>query len=360
MNSRLDREQVKKILVINLGGIGDFLLSTPALRALARGYPSAQVSVLISPGIAELAAGLPYINTVYPFAVQYGKIPLGKMFGNFMLLLRLRRQGFDMAVNMRTLVSEKSSRKIKFLLQCIHPGISVGRDTEGRGDFFGIKIPETDKGRKYEMDYDIDTVAAVGAVGHDRKIDLVVPEQCRRKLSGLLKEHGVGERDVLIGMHPGGMESRRWPINNFAQVIDALQKKIPCKIVITGAGNETVLAESLVDRTAPGAVINLCGRLTFGDLTALIERCHVFVSNDTGPMHIAAVLKTPLVAIFGPGDLVRFDPRNLSDKAVVVYTPTECAPCNRRHCDLMRCFERVTSEKVINAVEGLLKEREKQ
>lgn len=339
-----------KILIVNLGGIGDMLLSSPALKALKNSYPESRISMLISPKIYTFVKGLSCVDEVFMFNLEYGGVMfLDKAIPNLLTLITLRKKKFDLAVNMRTLVSKKSARKIKFILDIIRPSFTVGRDTEGRGYFFDIKVPETDIGEKYEMGYDIDTVGALGVKVFDKNIDLSVGGIALRHIEEELELEKICPADILIGVHPGGMPSRRWSIDNFAQVIKTIDKKIKCRFVVTGGTDECHLALELA-KISGVKTVNMSGKLTLEELEALIKRCNVYISNDTGPMHIAAILRIPLVAILGPGDITRFDPRRISGNVKVMYNKVDCSPCNKKYCDSMKCLNAICPEAVTGAV----------
>ncbi|KPK97025.1 MAG: hypothetical protein AMJ95_11250 [Omnitrophica WOR_2 bacterium SM23_72] len=346
-------QELKKILVINLGGVGDFLLSTPALRALRKTFPESELSLLATERIKELAKELSYIHEVFAFHVGYGgMMPVGKLFVNLTTLLELRARHFDIAINMRTLGTDRGARNIRRLLGIIRPKKTAGRNTEGRGLFFDVSVPEHQNGQKHEMEYDLDTVQALGAKREDNKIDFPIEEASHHKVRCLLESEGIDPQAMLLGIHPGGIPSRRWPIENFARVIEEIKERINCWFVITGSGSEAELGKRL-KAVDPASVSNLCGRLTLKELGALIFQCRLYISNDTGPMHIAALFNTPLIALFGPGDLTRYDPRVISDQAVVIYHKTECAPCDKFFCKTRPCLDRILPEEVIREALGL-------
>ena len=330
------------------------LLSTPALKALRNSYPQAEISVLVPAEAYEIVRGLSYIDRVFTFALEFGRIvSFGKILRNLKTLLILRKKQFDVAINMRTLVSDRSAKKMKIMLDIIRPGMKIGRDTEGRGYFFDKAIPETDIGTKSEIEYDIEMVKAVGADIVDRTIDFEIDQESIENVDKILKREHVSKDVTLIGVHPGGRPSRRWPIENFAKLAEDLPKRIPCKILGTGGKSEIGLVKELV-RASRGEVIDLAGKLSIVELGALIRRCNLFVSNDTGPMHMSAIIGTPLVAIFGPGDVAHYDPRNISDKAVVLYEKVDCAPCAKIKCQTMKCLNKINPEEVIEAALGFV------
>lgn len=344
----------KKILIINLGGIGDILLSTPALKALRRHYVDSRISMLVVPRSYELVKDLTFVDEVFIMPSRFSlKSFCLEIFSDLKLLVILRKKHFDLAINMRTLVSKKSAIKIKFLLDIINPKIKAGRNTDGYGRFLDIGIPETSLGQKYESEYDIDTVRALGAEVIDKTIDFEISQESIKKVEALLNEAGIRENDTLIGIHPGGTPSHRWPIENYAKVINEIYEKTSAKFVITGGKEDFGLAKKLI-LGKNARVLDLTGQLAIQELGALIKKCRLFISNDTGPMHIAAILKTPLVAIFGAGYLTRFDPRSISDKAVVLYKETDCAPCDRLDCDSIKCLKAITPGEVRQAAQALL------
>lgn len=343
---------MKHILIINLGGIGDLLLSTPALRALRKAHPEAEISVLASARVYEIVKNLSYIDNVFIFNIEYGRIvPFSKIIRNLKVLLSLRNKHVDIAINMRTLVSKKSARKIKILLDVIKPKIKVGRDTEGRGYFFDITIPETDIGTKHETEYNIDTVKALGVEIIDKTIVFDIDEASTDKIKNILEKEGISKETTLIGLHPGGRPSRRWPVENFVKTIENIDKRMSCMFVVTGGKDEIGLAEELVNKSC-AKVISLAGKLSIKQLGALIKRCNLFISNDTAPMHISAVLRTPLAAILGPGDIVHYDPRNISKQVIVFYKKADCSPCTKIRCDSMGCLKEISPEEVAEAALG--------
>ena len=346
----MELTQVKRIIIINLGGIGDIFLSTPALRALKQQFPQSEMSILIFRQSYAAVTGLPYIENI--LCLEHG-LRVTALCKNLLVVWKLRKRHFCLAVNMRTMLSQRSAGKVKVLLDIINPGIKAGRDTEGRGSFLDIKIPETERGEKYEMEYDIEIARALGAEVKDRNIDFEIEPVAIEKVNKLLSEHGVLPQDLVIGIHPGGKPSHRWPLEDFSRVIDEISKRIDCKFIATGSHDETALGERLKVE-AKGKLINFSGRLTLKELGAFIKRCSVYICNDTAPMHIAALLKVPMVALFTAGYLTRFDPRHISDKAIVLQSNAECAPCDKVTCSSLKCLVAITPEEVVQAVTLLL------
>lgn len=340
-----------KILILNLGGLGDLLLATPALRSLKERYPKSEVSLLIVPRTYELAKDLPYLSAIFLFNKRFS---FPALWQNLRLFLKLRRMRFDLLLNMRTLVSARSAFLIRLMLLAIRPGIKAGRDTNGRGKFFDIRVPETDGDSGYEMDYNNQLVEYLKAEVSDKRIDFQIRESEVKKIEQVLKSQGLSAGELLIGMHLGGNPSHRWPIKNFIGLKKELERRLPCKFVLTADAEETGLAAEFIKADSE-KIINFSGRLNLKELGALIQRCDVYITNDTAPMHIAAVMKTPLIALFGAGYLKGFDPRNISENATVLDKKIECSPCNKIVCARLKCMEAISVEEVLAAVLAALK-----
>ncbi|MFH1507777.1 MAG: glycosyltransferase family 9 protein [Candidatus Omnitrophota bacterium] len=345
------QDNISKILVVNLGGIGDVLLSTPALRALKDAYPKAKLDMLVVPRAKEVLKPLGYVDKIHYLYLGGG---LYGLLVNAANLLMLRKSKFDLAINMRTLVSGFSAFKIGFLLKIIRPRIKAGRDTREMGGFFDLKIPESFFGDKFEMEYDIGLVEELGAKVVSRNIDFVINDSAYLDISRILQTEGVADSDKIIGLHLGGKPSHRWPWQNYPQLISALKEKTGAKFVIT-AENEDAGKINKIFGNTPG-IINLTGRISFWELGALISRCFLYVTNDTANMHLAAILKTPLVAIFGPGFLKRYDPRCISSSSYVIYNAVDCAPCNKISCSSLKCLKNISAQDVVDAAMGLWRE----
>ena len=352
-----DLKDVRKILIVNLGGIGDCLLSMPALRGLKKHYPEAHMAFLGVPRVCGLVKTFELFDEVIPFEIYDEKIRKfhpGSLIKSLKLLLFLRKRRFDMAVNMRTIVSRMSAVKMALLFYFIGARYRVGRDTAGRGFFLNIKVRETALGEKHETEYDLDTVAALGATITDKSISLVINKPEMESVRKRLFEAGVKDEEPLIGIHVGGMPSKRWPIDYFAKMINMVDEKLHCPFVITGGSNEKELFNRLKEKCR-ARLVDMINKATLKEWFVLISRCSLFISNDTGAMHVAAVLHIPLVAIFGGGYLRRYDPRAISDNAVVLYKDVSCAPCDRVNCRSMRCLREIMPKDAAEAALALFK-----
>jgi heptosyltransferase-2 len=341
---------VNKILVINLGGMGDFLLSYPALAALQRAYPQSKITLLVSGKALEAAQRLSFVDKIFVLHMQS---LWQRILSNLSYLLVLRKEGFDLAINMRSVASRLSAIKIRLIFDIINPKISVGRNTEGRARFFDIKIPEDDYGQVYERDYNLKLVDMLGASQEDKTINFTITDSEAQRVKQLLKNTGIKESDILIGIHPGGAHLRRWPLDNYRMFLRSLCIDQRLKFVVTGNKGELKLATQLAQGLS-SRVLNLAGKFNLGELAAVIQRCNLYVTNDTGSMHLAAVLRAPLLVVFGGAALKHFDPCILNPQSRVLYKKTVCSPCNRKICYSKKCLKLIIPEEVIQAAKEIL------
>ncbi len=335
-----------KILLVQLGGIGDALLSVPFCAALRRHWPEASVHLLAVPRVCAFMKAYDFIDRTIAFSPD--------LFSAAGAVFSMRKK-YDLAINMRTLVSAQSALRMKMFFYGICPRISAGRNTCGRGAFFNISVPEEDPGIKHDSAYNRDLAMALGIRDYQGTFFLPSDRDASEKVAALLRQASGS----LVGAHPGGAPSRRWPADNFIRSLNLIHEREPVTVVLTGSSDERSLLSSIA-RSIKAPVINCAGELSIGELIALIQRCAVYISNDTSVMHIAAVAGVPQIALMGPGDLTRFDPRVLSRHAFVFYTKAACAPCNKVICRDLRCLRSILPEDVARQACILLGEKKEQ
>lgn len=337
----MDSKEIKNILVLNLGGIGDVLLSFPALKALREANKKSRIIMLVVPRVAGLVKDLNYIDDVKI-------LNRNGLLGNLFMLLGLRFQGIDLAINMRTMLSAKSASKIRVLFFLAGAKVKAGRDTCGRGGFFDVKIPETDFGEKPEMDYDLKLVNKLGCPIISRDIGFSIDQKSANKIEDMLKIRGISGSKILVGLHITGKPVNRWPVDFYARAVSFIGLRNKSVVfALIGSKEDNPLCEAFTGESN-ARILNLCGKFSIKETIAFIKRCSLFISNDSGPMHIAAVLKIPQIALFGSGDLKRYDPRNINEKAVVLYHRTSCSPCLKYDCSQKKCMDNISPQEVVD------------
>ena len=338
----IPRDEIKSILVINLGGIGDLFFSLPALRSLRRLYPQSKISLCTLLRSQEAADNLRCIvDEVFPYQ-------------NIFTFYFLRKRRFDMLINLRSMTSHWTALKMSLLFFFVCAKYRVGRDTQERGFFLNIKLPEADTAIMHDLDYNLNLMRLLGADTTDRNIELKIQDKDNFYIDEFLRRNYIQEKDKLIGINPTATwQTKRWPIENFFKVIDELSKRIDCKIIVTGTREDIPLVNKL-NKLSKVKPVMAAGKTSLGQLIALINRCSLFITNDGGSMHIASILKKPFIAIFGPTDPIRFGTYENYREAVILDKTVDCSPCFKKKCRSLKCLKSILPEEVIDIALRLL------
>jgi heptosyltransferase-2 len=341
----LGQQKIERILIRGVNWLGDAVMTTPALNAVRASFPSARITLLATPLVAELFSPHKDIDEVMLYDKKGRHAGLS---GRLRLARELKKRRFDMAV----LLQNALDAALIAWLAGIH--IRIGYRTDCRGLLLTKGCPVTAETRGlHHVEYYLRMLSHFGITARSRELSLTVTEEEERGAMELLREAGVGPSDFLLGINPGATygSAKRWYPERFAAVADELCGRWNGKTVITGGPDEREIADE-ISAAAKGKCLNLAGRTSVRQLMALIKRCNLFISNDSGPMHIAAALNVPLVAIFGPTDHTATSP--FSDRALVVRRDADCAPCLLRECPTdHRCMKEVTVEDVVKTASEL-------
>ncbi len=375
------------ILVVKLSDIGDVLTATPALRALRESFPAARLEALVPPNSAPVLAESPLVDDVIVFdKFQYDR-PLDAFRPpSLAALVRfardLRRQRYDCLVILHHLTTRWGTLKYAALAMTSGAKVRVGLDN-GRGWFLTHRARDGGFGARHEVEYWLDVVGTIGAVTEDTSLQMTIGaedeafanEQIPPPLSPSY-QGGGGGGCPLVAIHPGSggySLARRWSAEGFARVADALAEHHDARIVLVGTPADGV---SQVASLMRSEAMNLEGKTTLGQLATILRRCDLFIGADSGVMHLAAAVGTPLVAIFGPsnhrawgpwlpGDEERGTRNKGRGRAVVVRAGLPCSPCSyvglsvgrREGCEARTCMRMVAPEMVLAAAESLLQGR---
>jgi len=334
-------ERVERLLIRAVNWVGDAVMTTPAIGAVREHFPQAEITLLANPLVAQLFSPHQWIDRVITFDRNGSHQGLG---GRFRLAAQLRKQAFDAAI---ILPNSFESALIPWLA-----GIPVrlGKASDGRGFMLtGRYRPDVPQPVCHEVEYYLDLVHHFGITGQARVPLLTVTPAEEQHAAARLAEQGISAGDFVIGINPGAAygSAKRWYPERFAEVAGRLAAAWNAKIVIFGGPGETDIADG-IERYLAGPCCNLAGKTNLRELMASIRRCNFLVTNDSGPMHIAAAFGVPLVAIFGSTDHASTSP--YSDRATIVRKEVECAPCKLRECPSdHRCMTAVSADDVVQA-----------
>ena len=346
-NHMIDIEpgDIRRILVRAVNWLGDAVLMLPALEALDRRFPQAEISLLAKPWVSGLFAGHPAVDRVLEY--RTGDVHRGVM-GRWRLANTLREGGFDLAV---LFPNSLDSAVIPWLARIPR---RAGYPTEGRRWFLTHPVPgvSTMPGR-HQVERYLDIVRVLGGNGAP-SLRLRVTPEAREAAGGLLTDRGVGSGDLCVALNPGAVYggAKRWPVKRFAAVADGLVERCGARILLIGSVQECSILDEVGARMRRPA-INLGGRTSLQALVGLLERARLLLTNDTGSMHVAAAVGTPVLAVFGPTDPQATGP--LASHSRVVREPVPCCPCLLRECPIdHRCMTRVTVDHVLREALALL------
>jgi len=319
----------QRILVIRLDLIGDLVLTMTIVRALKHTYPDAAIDLLALPTSAKVITGDPDVNEIIAYDPNVWRRPSAlihpKNWRNVYNVLRyLHAREYDIAVSvfgkwagvLATLSGAK--RSIGFGHES-YPGLMTD-SVQGYHWHSGDN--------KHEVDYCLELAQAAGAITSttDRIPHLYVDEQAQKQLEQLLQNEGIVPDKPIIVCHisSNNGQSKRWPVPYWAILIDKLIRKQNAQVILTGAPGDTLLIEC-VTRQMQEQAFNLAGKTSLPQLVALLKSANLVISGDSGPMHIAAAVGTPLIAIHGPTDPALSGP--VSPTATILRSEIWCSPC---------------------------------
>ena len=318
---------MKKILVFSFSFIGDAVLSTAVIQPLRAHFPNAHITFLVGPSAFNILANDPQLDftLVYDNRGEHAGLK-----GRMKLINSLRREKFDLFVNLRD----------SFIARC------VGAEHWG--------LVRGDRERHAVTRY-LEVLSKQGVDTTDAQPHLQLTETEQATAHRLLAEAGFTSGQLLIGIHPGGnWEYKLWSAEKYAQLATALSKEKNATILLFAGPNERKLQAQVADMMNTTPILVKTGNLR--EVAALITACDVYIGNDTGPMHIAAAVQTPVIALFGSTNHIRSGP--YGDKHVVVQSGIDlgCHPCHpgRRPggCGAGSCavIDGITVEQVLETV----------
>ncbi|MCD5390629.1 glycosyltransferase family 9 protein, partial [candidate division NPL-UPA2 bacterium] len=223
-----------------------------------------------------------------------------------------------------------------------------------------IRVPYEKPEKKHLVEIFAELAQAMELDHYKTDLELWISERERRKVKNLFEKERVGDKDIKVVIHPGASwEEKRWPIEGFAQIADRLVKSYEARVFIIGGSSDVQLANEMIDLMKMKA-INCVGRFDIKESAALTEVAGLFIGNDSAPVHIAAAVHTPLIALFGPTNMRKTRP--LGDNSIVVGKDIECSPCFHKvypaRCPKGEpvCMKMITVDDVWRVVKALLNE----
>ena len=341
----------RRILIVKPSSIGDVVHSLPVLAKLRANFPKSHIAWLVARKALDIIEDNPYLNEVFVFERErWGRLrDLPRAWGEFVGLIReIRARRFDLVIDLQGLfrsglLSWASGATLRI-------GFENGREMSRFFYNRRVRVPLD----MHSVNRYLTLMEGLGVKGGSPEFEINFPEEASRRVWDLLKDNGLSQGSILVVFAPGARWlTKRWGGKRYALLAQALKEKYQARVVLVGAAEEVPLIRD-IEREGGFKMANLAGKINLKELAALLEMADLCVANDTAPLHLAAALNTPTVAIFGPTAPARTGP--FSQLHRVVYAGVSCSPCFSRKCSEMRCLDAIGVEDVMERIENLARE----
>ena len=339
---KIPREGINKILIRGTNWIGDAILTLPAVASIRATYPQAHIAVLVKPWVADIYGLFSAVDKVIIYENKFDT-PTGV----FRLARMLKGKKFDAAILLQNAI------EAAIIVLAAGIPLRAGYDSDARGLLLTNRVHRTEEIRKvHQIDYYLEMVKALGCVPVDREMHM------ETKISlldagNVLRKFIPETKKTIIGIAPGATygPAKRWLPDRFAAVADKLNEHFSSQGILLGGKSDCEVAQE-VQKLARTKLINLAGKTTLREAIYLISQCRLFISNDSGLMHIAGALNIPTIALFGSTNPVTTAPAG--NKSIIIHREVSCSPCLKETCPTdFRCMKLISVEDVFAAAQNL-------
>ena len=336
-----DLRRRHELLIVSTTALGDTLWATPAIRLLRMQFPKAQISVLTSPIGKEVLASNTDIDELFILK----KPLLLSLAQNY---LRLRKKKIDSIYIFHT-----SQRAVLPLCYLLGPRNIIGSPGINKG--LDVLLTKTiSSAYEHEIQRRLRIVSCSTSIESNTSLKLSLPIIDKTAGLAFLHKHNLNAKPLLIGMHPGSKDKfKQWSPDCFIALGKLLQKELDCAILITGGSYEQILIRSIA-AAIPGSIA-LDQTVALDTLATVIEQCDLFITNDTGPMHVALAVGTKTLALFTSTDPQLCGPWN-SPQGHIIQRSITCSPCIKKKCRLPFCMLQISPEQVKTKALQILQE----
>jgi len=340
-NQAIRKEEIHRILIRGTNWVGDSVMSLPAIASIRRNFPEAAITILVKPWVQGLYSYCPDIDTVMILDRQRGKLA-----SSYQVIKDLKKQQFDLSI---LLQNAFEAALLTFLAGIPY---RVGYNTDGRSWLLSHSVPVAREILEvHQVHYYLNLMKSLGWETGDCSPRIVIPAKRREEAEHFLRKKGIEKKNLLLGFNPGAFygSAKCWLPERYAALADKAAQQWGAQNIIFGTAHDMPMVKEMVEhmQTTPFLAV---GETSLEELIALISMCSLFITNDSGPMHIAAAIGIPVVAIFGSTDPVTTAP--YGNQHTVIRHQVSCAPCLRRVCPKdHQCMELVTTEEVWRVIE---------
>ena len=359
---------IQKILVVKLDHIGDVLLATPAITNLRLHYPHAHITLLVGSWSKQVIECNPHIDEILcydsPFFRRlsaspqnigrpnlFGRPRLFRLKAATQMLRRLKSERYDLIVELRgdflTLASAmlkggkyRLDRSTQRVLKKLRTIFKDSKPAVRRSRPLFLAYSE------HEVEINLDVLRSGDIPITSRKTFFNVQPKDQTWAKSFLSEVGIDASKPIVAIHPGSpVPLKRWPAERFVKLADTLIER-KTQVLFLGGSDEKQLVEEIQAQMRHKSV-NIAGRTNLQQLGAVLQSCHLFIGNDSGPMHIAAAVGTRVIGLFGPGSPQRFGP--FGENCTAIRKKPDCPPCMKEKCSLGEygCIVEISVEDVV-------------
>lgn len=326
---------VKKILIIKTGALGDIVLASPSFNAIHQYFPEATLSLLTRDKYLEIVEDCPGLKEIYTLKNNLRE--------NFQTIRKIRNQKFSLTLDLQ---GNLKSNILSFL-SAAESRIGLYSHISGR-IFLTRAVKRDVTGDVLNRQFFL--LKELGIKTYPGQLNLWISDKKRKEFENFVKSNNLNKEKKWIIIHPSSSPewlTKRWPQKRFAQVADFFIKEGYAVILV---GDETAGGISEIISLMEKEPINLAGKTNFAQLALLLERSALLLTTDSGPLHTGVAAGTKVLALFGPTDPKRHCPAT----ADYIYHQTSCGPCYKKKCSSMECLSSITVEEVIQRAKKLL------
>ncbi|NOT95080.1 MAG: putative lipopolysaccharide heptosyltransferase III [Nitrospira sp.] len=333
---------MKNVLIIKLRYIGDVLLATPTIRAIKAARPDVRVTMMVNRGTEEVLSGNQDLDEITV-------LDKGSLTAQWRLIVELRRRRFD------TVIDLTDGDRSAFLSWISGAPVRIGFNDEHRwrGRCY-TQVVQPMPGVRHRIDRDVASLEPLGLHASQEPPRLWLTGEDEARADQLLGRLGVRRDQPIVILQPAARYwFKAWPYERFAELADRLVSDYGCQVLIGGSREDEALAQR-IQAAAKSRPISMAGQATLKEFAAIAQRAALFVGNDSGAMHIAAAVGTPMVALFGPSNPDEWGPRG--GPAEVIYKGLDCRACFHPTCmrEEENCMKQIDLGEVLARIQRLI------
>jgi|TARA_B100001971_G_scaffold191956_1_gene195837 predicted lipopolysaccharide heptosyltransferase III len=346
---RFNKAKIKNILIIRIDEIGDVVLTTPVLRALKEEFPNSKIDVLVKEGTKELLKHNPNVNNRIICEKEWLRNKLN--FPYFLSLAKkLKNNKYDLVIDLHT-------SPLNIVLAFLVGGYKIAYAFRGLG-FLLNKTKFTSK-KEHIINRNLNLLKLININHKNKKMEVFYSKEEETYINTLLKKHKLTGKK-LICINPGTLRTNKlWQNSKWAELSNTLIKDFNAYIIFTGSSNEKPLINNIISQIKNKTkATDLTGKTSLLQLAALIKKCKLLISPDTGPLHIARAIETPLIGLYGSTNPYIWGYNE--DKYKTIYKKLDCSFCNRGYCpkkgkEKYQCMSLIKVKDVVKEIITTLK-----